>query len=86
VTNKTTSYGALPAAGDWAKLKSEAIVTGVGTLSTYTQIDTAGASRVFTTVIATDGLQFIRLVDIFGTGSTTDTLTITGLLVQNSKV
>ena len=83
---KSTAFTAAPAAGDWAILRSESITTGVGTLNAYSQIDTASATRVFTTVIPTDGLQFVRLQDLYGASSTTDTLTITGLLVQNSRV
>ena len=83
---KSTDFATAPAAGDWAILRSESIVTGVGTLSAYSQIDTSSATRVFTTVIPTDGLQYVRLQDVYGASSTTDTLTITGLLVQNSRV
>jgi hypothetical protein len=83
---KSTAFTTAIAATDWKTLRSESITAGVGTLSAYSQLDTAAATRYLTTVVPTDGLVYVRLRDVFGTGSTSDTLTITAQLVQNSRV
>jgi hypothetical protein len=60
----------------WTTARSEAIMVGVGTLSPYSQLDTSAATRNLTSSIPCMGHRWVRLAGVFGTASTTDTLTI----------
>ena len=71
-----------PAATSWRQLRSESIAAGVGTLSAYSQIDTAAATRHLSSRIDVAGLVAVQLRDVMGAGSTTDTLSITASIVQ----
>jgi hypothetical protein len=71
-----------PAAASWRQLRSENIVTGVGTLSAYSQIDTSAVTRSLSTRVDVAGLVAVQLRGVMGTGSTTDTLTITASIEQ----
>jgi hypothetical protein len=81
VSDHDDPTAAIPAVS-WRSVMSEAILAGVGTLSVYSKINTAGASRSWSDSVGCAGARFVRLADVYGTGSTTDTLTVDATLVQ----